>query len=441
MISGVKNWVVLIFFCGTLGIANCQNQIPEILTSGKINLSFDVRGVDADQQQSMGLLPLFFLKGDSVAQFLDLSSATMGENVQHHKIVPPKNLPINTAYGYFFQNHESNLFSPNHTLFLVENPTQFHRKQALIWIDRNHDFDLTNDKVDTLKMGSSNGVIQISESEKSVGVLLEPFPYQQFKQFAKMSDDAIIILQGNRTYVGSRFSLREIRQNIWTSRVQFDGDTLDIGVKDVNCNGRYNDMGIDKVFIKSSRQGTYQGNNSVIVTKNTQLFWMGNCFKMEILDAQLGKTTIQKIDAPKNDFSLSVGHKFPRFRFCVAEKPVYRKQVRKLKSEYLFVYVWSAENENFIKDSAFIHQLQRNLPSNFKILMLNHGGSGKYVYRYNKRYETNFFHGFCSPEIAKKLKLQSMPQSFLLDSRQNILKIGMSAVQFQRFIAKNTLSK
>jgi hypothetical protein len=73
--------------------------------------------------------------------------------------------------------------------------------------------------------------------------------------------------------------------------------------------------------------------------------------------------------------------------------------------------------------------------------MLNHGGSGKYVYRYNKRYETNFFHGFCSPEIAKKLKLQSMPQSFLLDSRQNILKIGMSAVQFQRFIAKNTLSK
>jgi hypothetical protein len=72
--------------------------------------------------------------------------------------------------------------------------------------------------------------------------------------------------------------------------------------------------------------------------------------------------------------------------------------------------------------------------------MLNHGGSGKYVYRYNRRYDVNFIQGFCSPKVAKKLKLQSMPQSFVLDERQKIVKIGMNAHQIQRFIAKNTLS-
>jgi hypothetical protein len=33
-----------------------------------------------------------------------------------------------------------------------------------------------------------------------------------------------------------------------------------------------------------------------------------------------------------------------------------------------------------------------------------------------------------------------MPQSFVLDERQKIVKIGMNADQIQRFIAKNTLS-
>ena len=48
--------------------------------------------------------------------------------------------------------------------------------------------------------------------------------------------------------------------------------------------------------------------------------------------------------------------------------------------------------------------------------------------------------GFCSPKVAKQLKLQSMPQSFVLDEHQKIVKIGMNAHQIQRFIAKNTLS-
>jgi hypothetical protein len=33
-----------------------------------------------------------------------------------------------------------------------------------------------------------------------------------------------------------------------------------------------------------------------------------------------------------------------------------------------------------------------------------------------------------------------MPQSFVLDNHQKIIKIGMNAHQIQRFIAKNTLS-
>ncbi len=436
----LRNWFFLaLFFGGTIPLG-AQLDIPTISQNKTIKLLFNERSIDGEQKQSMGLLPLFFLRGDSVGEFLDLSSASIGESVRYHKIVLPKNLAINSAYGYFFNHHLENTFAPYHTLFLIENPTQLHRKKTVIWIDRNHDFDFTNDKPDTLGSGKSS-ILKLTSNHHSLGVELEPFPYQQFKQFARMSEEAILLQQGKRTYVGSRFSMKELRWNLWSAKVIFEYDTLEIGIKDVNCNGKYNDLGIDKVFVKSASGSIFQAQNSVVVSKITELFWMGNSFEIKMMDSDLENIELTKIQSKENEFSLSVGKKMPRFRFCVAEKPVHKMQIRRVKSQYVFIYVWSAENENFIADTATLHQVQRTLPDNFKILMLNHGGSGKYVYRYNKRYETNFLQGFCSPKIAKKLKLQSMPQSFLLDSRHNIIKIGMNAKQIQRFIAKNTLSK
>jgi hypothetical protein len=69
--------------------------------------------------------------------------------------------------------------------------------------------------------------------------------------------------------------------------------------------------------------------------------------------------------------------------------------------------------------------------------MLNHGGSGKYVGRYNKRFEINAIQGFCSSKITKKLKLQNMPQVFILDKSNRIVKIGKSSAVIAQFLSKN----
>jgi len=413
----------------------------ELFDKQPIQLAFNTRGIDAEQQQSMALSPLFYLNGNQIASHLDISSALSSDSLYYHSIILPSSHKADLAYGYIYENHLQNKFSPNHTLFLVGNPTKLKEtKISLIWVDRNHDFDFQNEIPDTLVYGSTKNPIIIGNNSKSLAMDFKLFPFNQFRQFAAMSDEAIQMSQGNRSYAGTRYSFRETRWNLWYSDFIFEGDTLRLGIKDVNCNGSYNDFGIDKVFLMSANSTEFQGNNAVSVNKETILFWMGNTFSLNILDGLLEKAFIKKIASVKNDVSLSVGKKFPRFRYCVAEKPVHKSQIRKIESAFLIVYVWSAENSIFIKDSAIMHKIQRTLPSNFKLLMLNHGGSGKYVYRYNRRYDVNFLQGFCSPKVARKLKLQSMPQSFLLDERQKIVKIGMNADQIQRFIAKNTLS-
>jgi len=437
--NAIKSIAFLMCFYAIEG--QCQDQLTELTDKSPIKLQFSYRGIDAEQQQSMALSPLFYLTGNQIASFLDISSALSTDSIYYHSIVLPTSHKSDLAYGYIYENHLQNKFSPNHTLFIVGNPTKLKStKISLIWVDRNHDFSFENEIPDTLYNGATKKAILLGSNSKSLAIDFKLFPFNEFRQFAAMSDEAIQMSQGNRNYVGTRYSFRETRWNLWYSDFVFEGDTLRLGVKDVNCNGSYNDLGIDKVFLMSANSNEFQGNNSLSLKKETILFWMGNSFSFSVLDGQLFNAQIRKIASVKNDASLSVGKKFPRFRYCVAEKPVHKNQIRKIKSDFLIVYVWSAENPIFIKDSAILHQIQRTLPTNFKLLMLNHGGSGKYVYRYNRRYDVNFLQGFCSPKVAKKLKLQSMPQSFVLDERQKIVKIGMNAHQIQRFIAKNTLS-
>jgi hypothetical protein len=129
-----------------------------------------------------------------------------------------------------------------------------------------------------------------------------------------------------------------------------------------------------------------------------------------------------------------IGEKLPKFKFCLIEgkyqpgklkeNPVHRRSIRTFKGKYTYIVVWNADNPNYINDSAELHDLSRNLPDSIQIVCLNHGGGGRYVYQYNKRYETQFIQGFCSSEVAETLKLQTMPQYFLIDPKQRLMSIN-----------------
>lgn len=430
--------VVWLFFVSL----QSQVKLPELDGIKKsIKISLYHRGLDAEQQQSMAFSPLFLLRDKQVASFLDISSALTTDSIYYQKVELPDKINSEIGYGYIFEGHLQNKFAPNHTLFIVESPMKLKSlKSSLIWIDRNHDFNFNNETPDTLYYGSTKRPCVLGNNPKALAIDFKLFPVNQFQQFASMTDEAFHLSQGTRAFIGARYSFRETRWNLWYGDFVFDEDTLRLGIKDVNCNGKFNDYGIDKVYLVSSNSNEFAGNNVVTLLKETNLFWMGNTFVLNVQDMYLENVSLKRIESVENATSLSVGSRFPRFRYCVAEKPVHKNQIRKLKSKFTIVYVWNADNPIFIRDSAVMHKIQRTLPSQFKILMLNHGGSGKYVYRYNRRYDVNFIQGFCSPKVSKKLKLQSMPQSFVLDERQKIIKIGLNARQIQRFIAKNTLS-
>jgi hypothetical protein len=264
----------------------------------------------------------------------------------------------------------------------------------------------------------------------------------ELRSVQKMYDDAIALVCGRREYLSCNVSFRQHRKAVWfggeKANNSIQNDTLYWAVKDVNLNGLYNDIGIDKVIVGNNR-GDFSSSNAWDYRPGLIVDWLGQAQLIE--KVQQGKNGIWEIShrkiknvGIKGSRSLLIGEKLPKFKFCLIEgkyqpgklkeNPVHRRSIRDFKGKYTYIVVWNADNPNYINDSAELHNLSRNLPDSVRIVCLNHGGGGRYVYQYNKRYETQFIQGFCSSEVAEKLKLQTMPQYFLIDPRQRLISIN-----------------
>lgn len=416
------------------------------------------RGSDNEINHLIDVLPLFTLTNDSVVQPIDLSADYPGMPLNAWKIVTPKDsLTPSAKHAYGFVPHHHGVgVVPTHTLILVDNPGTMRYRATKIWVDLNHNFDLTDDAgaqwYYPMKLTLSNGnpvngvftqsLVFIDTVKNGMAVGLNQFMPGELKSVQKMYDDAIALVKGRREYLGCNASFRQHRQTLWFGMECFSGvtqnDTLYWAVKDVNQNGLYNDIGIDQVIVGNNR-GEFNNNNAWDYRPGLIVDWLGQAQTVESIG--LGKTGFWQIVHRKienthvrGSRSLLIGQKLPQFRFCfiegkyqsgkLKENPVRRRSIRKFKGKYTYIVVWNADNQNYINDSAELHDLSRNLPDSIQIVYLNHGGGGRYVYQYNKRYETHFLQGFCSAEVAKKLKIQTMPQYFFVDPKQRILSIN-----------------
>jgi hypothetical protein len=419
------------------------------------------RGSDNEINHLIDVLPLFSLTNDSIIQPIDLSADYTGMPLVAWKVIISKDSlthGIKHAYGFVPHHHGVGLL-PTHTLILVDNPMNMRYHATRIWVDLNHNFDLTDDgpaqwylpmKLTLPKLNEGNRVfsqslILLDTMQNGMAVGFNQFMPGELRSVQKMYDDAIALVCGRREYLGCNASFRQHRKAVWfggeKANNSIQNDTLYWAVKDVNLNGLYNDIGIDKVIVGNNR-GEFSSSNAWDYRPGMIVDWLGQAQLIE--NVNQGKDGIWVIShrkiknvGIKGSRSLLIGEKLPKFKFCLIEgkyqpgklkeNPVHRRSIRNFKGKYTYVVVWNADNPNYINDSAELHDLSRNLPDSIQIVCLNHGGGGRYVYQYNKRYETRFIQGFCSSEVAEKLKLQTMPQYFLIDPKQRLISINQRA--------------
>ena len=419
-------FIRLLYGLSFLVFSQLTAQLPQLAQSDyTVQASLDSIGTDLASKSSMGLVPLFALNGDWVHGYLDLAGADYNQSVDSIQIKLPEH-DGDLSYGYFFQHHESSVWEPKRILFLIEGGHYWHRKLSVrIWLDRNHNLDFTDEKPEILVKGRSKGPISFSdEIGLSSGVRIRVFPENKFYRFSKMNDVSIGEMQGNRNFIGTRNSLKAERVNIRYAPFLFRSDTLLIGVLDANSNGKFNDAGIDQWLISPGSSNTLSSQNKVAVGKDANFAWLGYAFSLSFdSTSNLSNriTLVPRLKCDKTQKSLLNGSVLPRFKFCTAEKNQRRLNSRKIGDKKTLLVIWSAENQDFIRDSSYIHELSRKYNNEINWVFLNFGGSGKYVSYYNRRYDINVIQGFCNSSIAEKLRLQQIPQFLFWDERKHLI--------------------
>ncbi len=439
----VATFCILVFSFVGGTVYGQEIQYKNLSNNTRVELPY--RGSDNEQRQLI-LLWMFRLKADSVIQPIDMAADYPGMALKTFKIIPPRyanDVTGTITYG-FVNHHHGNGNFPNHTLVVVGNTNTINGLQ--VWVDMNHNLDLTDDG-EPQSLNLNNSFLKLDLFPFGLVIQLNLFREKELESCQNMYAKAIGLIQGKREFAGMKQSFRERRLAIWFGMQVTENDTLYWAVKDVNANGRYNDVGVDIIMV-SNRFGEFNTTNATKYNVGVTIDWLGRRFVVNKVLPESEKLTLSvarmlKINNEKKR-SLLIGKKIPRLTFCgitgvykpgpPPKKTVQRQSIRHFKGKYTYIVVWNADDSVFVHDSSSLHQLCRNLPDSLQILMLNHGGSGKYVYRYNNRYETHMHHGFCSKEVAEKLKLQTLPQTFLINPKQKLIAINMSFLALNTFI-------
>lgn len=424
----------MIKYIGLFALMVCHS-----LAAQRVQLPLSGRGIDAEYTKTMMMANVFEFRGDSVSNPLDFASAKTTDAVKWKKVMAPAmSKSYRKGFTWVFSAVKTDDFSANHTLLLIENPG-WTAYNTLIWTDRNHNYDLTDDgEPDTIKP-HSNAIVAIDNKPNGFKIMLEHFPASQFRQFAIMNDKALYQLQGNRLFAGTENSFRIRRMNVLYGTWQAGSKSVAICVKDVNCNGIYGDDGVDEAMV--SDDGISFQNLQACIVKHGKAYleWNNAAFFIDKIHSDGAFIQFRYDTGVALKYILNKGQKLPRFRYAepTAKNKTQKKRIRKFKGEMLYLYVWHDQAPEYIQDSAALHALGRIEGSGIKILMLNYGASSQYLHRYSKKYETNIHQGFSSNKINGKLKVRKIPTGILINKKQRIINVAVSPAEVIDYVRES----
>lgn len=426
------NWLTVILGLG-IGTISAQN----------IQLTLTDRGTDAEFTKTMMMANVFEFRGDSVANPLDFASAKVSDVTEWKKVkAPVMSKAYRRGFTWIFSAIKTDDFAANHTLMLIENPG-WTAYNTIIWTDRNHNYDLTDDGLpDTIKPHKT-AIIAIDNRPNGFKIMLEHFPASQFKQFAIMNDKAMYQLQGSRLYSGTENSFRIRRMNIFFGTWSNGKETFALCVKDANCNGTYSDNGVDEVMIADNGYAFQNLQSCVLKGGKGYLEWNNAAFYIEFVHPDGKYIKVRRDTSAALKYILNKGKKLPKFIYAepTEKEKIKKRKIRRFRGEDLYVYIWHDQASDYIQDSAALHALGRIKNSGMKILMLNYGASSQYLHRYSRRYETAIFQGFSSNKVNRKLKIRKIPTGILLNKRQRIIDAAISPSEVLEYLKESSNNK
>jgi hypothetical protein len=402
------------------------------------------RARDQEYYKSQNIIPIFWLKSDTIEENNAFGVEAKFSNAKRKISLPDELLYTSrNGYGYLFNGSANNSFAKGYILFIITDNSRS-IKPSLLFIDRNNDFDLSNDgPPDTLKHTHKEKYIFLSNPDQPQGkhiIKLSRFKYTTQFKYIQLTDSHFTKHNGSKDYMGTYYSFKEQRLNVLAANYKGKGDSFTLGFKDENCNGLFAEAGIDKIMIADYLTEEFSAPIFTIGTDGDALVeTTGHMYKLTKLNERNASSFyIQEVfDAPFS-FQLNEDEKVPKFKYLIADSGKAKKRkLCKHRKKMTYVYFTNSYAENFQNDTATLRLIHNKYSQEINILFMNSGDIPRQSKKIAVLGNLPYYCGISNAEIDESWHIKTKPAGFFLKKKLKLHTAGMTPKELLTYLETN----
>lgn len=324
-----------------------------------------------------------------------------------------------TGYTYIYFAGADNAESQGYLLAMVGNYARS-RRTVYFFIDRNNDFDFTNDGApDSITSAQNDFEIDLENSSvpgAKYAIKLTRFKYGENVRYKNLLTQHYKAHSGKKLFTDINYCYREQRYNCIIAHYNVGNDSFSIGVRDQNVNGVYNESCTDVLWVGQYKHIINSDDvfNMVPAMNKNAFEWNGKKYKINSIETTGAYIEIEEDKGAKLSNKLTLGKKAPNFSYVnVLNK---KHQLKDNKKKQIFIFFWDLETISN-EDTMYLNKLNNEYHKKLKIITLNHGDAPKQVkitFYYDK---IQWPMGYSNANIARKYYVEGVTRGYYLDKR------------------------
>ncbi len=414
------------FFALLVHLSSIFGQVQTLYSEG--------RAKDKTFYKSQAIIPVFLLQNDTIEENVAFGVEDKLKNKKRTIILP---LGIagqrNTGYGYLYSGAANQSFAKGYLLFLITNNSR-NNLPALIFFDKNIDFDLSNDgPPDTMHFytdyldihlhnpnyGNAKHIIKISR-----------FDYKNQQKYINLTDIHYKKHSGSKNYMGTYYSFREQRLNVLAYNFKNQNDSFTIAIKDNNCNGLFNDEN-DEIFISNYRTEHFTETSFMIDKNNVaHIETNGKMFKIDGITYNGSSININQVTDKQFIYQLNVGKKIPKTRFQLADTgKIKTKKIRKFRRKPSYIYFSNSRTDNIEEDTAYLRKIHTEFGKKINVIFINSGDIPREAKKMAILGRLPYTCGISDQNIDNLWFINRKPIGFLTKKRLKLQQVGITPIK------------
>jgi hypothetical protein len=380
-------------------------------------------------EKSQSILPIYRYVGDSIEPYTKFG-LEIDKTKPWYKIskLPDMSNCRDTGYTYIYFAGADNPVSQGYILTLVGNYRRS-RKSIFFYIDRNNDFDFTNDgPPDTMTYMEHNKEITLRNKDipnAEYGLKLSRFKYGENVRYKNLLTQHYRAHSGSKIFTDINYCFRVQRYNCIAAHYKSETDSFTIGIKDLNVNGVYNESCNDKLYVgqyRSQIRADQLFDLTPTISKNA-FEWNGKKYRFVSIETTGAYVEIKEDQNATLSNKLEVGKKVPNFEYFNVFNV--KHELNDYKKKEVYVFFWDKETMT-PEDTTYLGKIHYEFEDQIKLITLNHGDEPKQVritFYFDK---VKWPMGYSNSEIGSSFFLEDVTRGYYIGKRKKLINDRIS---------------